>query len=115
MKLLKAFIEASGFDVEEVDTKTYGQPRELHAGEKMFGGIKSDLEFQGDGLYREVTHHIDYKVTKKEVSCPGDLFSLGCQVANDDIRCKLKGLGFELDKNQMHDVMETIIFHIARR
>lgn len=46
------------------------------------------------------------------VETPGDLFKSGCQVANDDIKRTLLNLGFDLTKNQMHDVMQTIIFHI---
>ncbi len=66
MKLLRAFIEASGFDIEEVHTKTYGMTRELNQNEKMLGGVRGELEFQGNGLYKEVTRHIDYKVTKRK-------------------------------------------------
>lgn len=68
IKLLKAIAEAQGYEVKTVHTKTYGHPRELTYNERSFGGIPKDLEleFIGDGLYKEVYRHIDYKVTKKQ-------------------------------------------------
>ena len=111
-KLLRAFIEASGFEIEEVVNTTTAVT--ASAGIDILGVWPGSID---------VTT-VDYKVTKPETimqhpvefaQCDGDLFSLGCQVANDDIRGRLKLLGFKLDKNQMHDVMETIIFHVARK
>lgn len=67
-KLLRAFIEASGYEIEEVHTKTYGHPRSLTGAEKGFGGVTVELEFQGDGLYKEVTRNVDYKVIKGDAS-----------------------------------------------
>ena len=65
-KLLLALIEASGFDVEKINSKTYGHARGLTYQERGFGGARPEMEFQGDGMYKEVTRHVDYKVTKKE-------------------------------------------------
>jgi len=65
MKLLTALTEALGFEIEVVHTKTYGHARELNYNERCFGGATAELEFQGNGLYKEVTRHVDYKVTKK--------------------------------------------------
>lgn len=67
-KLLRAFIEASGYEVKDVHTKTYGHPRELKHSERMFGGMSAELEFQGNGMYKEVTRRLDYKITKKASS-----------------------------------------------
>lgn len=104
-KLLRAFIEASGFEVEEIpptDTDEYIDW--INA----LGGDYTTNSYKVTKQARIMMHPVKYSVFD------GDLFSLGCQVANDDIRGRLKLLGFELDKNQMHAVMETIIFHIAR-
>jgi len=125
-KLLRAFIEASGFDIKEIKREFYkgeykGLSTEIH--EEVidykvtkkpedhfdYHGVDKDYSITASPVIIEV---VDNKATKQE--CHGDLFSLGCQVANDDIRSRLMLLGFELDKNQMHDVMETIIFHIVR-
>lgn len=107
-KLLRASIKASGFEIEEVEI-----PLEE---------IKSEF---GELTLKPAigSFAIDYKLTKRAKAMmhpveysvfDGDLFSLGCQVDNDDIKDRLKLLGFELDKDQMHEVMEAIIFHIAR-
>jgi len=114
MKLLRAFIEAQGYEIEATEDikRIYLANDVLKSGE-----LKQNAQPES------VMITTDYKVTMraKAMMLPilytlddGALFSLGCQCANDDIKGKLKLLGFDLDKNQMHDVMETIIFHIAR-
>jgi len=65
MKLLTALTEALGFEIEVVRTKTLGHARDLTYSEREFGGTRPLMEFQGDGLYKEVTMHVDYKVTRK--------------------------------------------------
>ena len=64
-KKLDALIHALGFDVETLNTKTYGHARELNHSERMFNGTRGELEFQGEGLYKEVTRHTNYKLTKR--------------------------------------------------
>lgn len=113
MKLLRAFIEASGYEIEEdVKIKTHEiSYMQLHG---MTQEEKNKwTSGSAGGMVSRKVRSVDYKVTKKEAACPGDLFSLGCQVANDDMTDKLKLMGFDLSKNQMHDLMEVVIFHIA--
>lgn len=119
MKLLMAFIEASGFDVERTVDITCGKI--IKAG---FWGCSeatnNEFEFfpatndMPEAEYREVIRTTDYKVTKKKITRDGDLFSLGYQVAYDAIRGKLQLLDYDIDENEMDGIMDEIIFHIAR-
>jgi len=100
-KLLRAFIEAQGYEIQEIK-----EPVLLSVVHNV--PVFNIIDYKVTKQARIMQHPVEYS------SFDGDLFSLGCQVANDDIKDRLKLLGFELDKSQMHDVMETIIFHIAR-
>jgi hypothetical protein len=135
-KKLDALIDALGFDVEKtVDTRETPISKQsglnrmavavLTMGCNDLATTNGNEYKRGDDdcYYLKASLDVDYKLTKPAQAMQdpilwspidGELFSLGCQVANDDIRGKLKLLGFELDRNQMHDVMDTIIFHIAR-
>ena len=112
MKLLRAFIEASGYEIETSNGKiSCGCSGYTGSGCgccNFTGFISKPFDYKVTKRPMAMTHPIEYPV------CDGDLFSLGCQVANDDIKDRLKLLGFDLNKDQMHDVMEAIIFHMAK-
>ena len=65
-KKIDALIDALGFDIETIKTKTYGCSRKLTYNEQSFGNPRVELEFQGEGLYKEVTRHTDYKATNRD-------------------------------------------------
>jgi len=72
MKLLRAFIEASGFDIKEIDNATYGEV--VPIGKMAIGcGNKQWKYFPDESVYKEVLGVVDYKVTKKKVDHSFDL------------------------------------------
>jgi len=78
-KLLRAFIEAQGYEIEKlIDTKETPisrQSGEVRASVSRHTGITSDLAVNSDGSYKrgddecyylEPSLSVDYKVTKKD-------------------------------------------------
>ena len=86
-KLLLAFIEASGFDVEEIETKGN---RRFEGYENTMGGLRP--KYTTDKI-------VDYKVTKKEQPCIP--MSIADAVDDLDDCCSLKIAGARLSFYQI--------------
>ena len=64
IKLLRAFIEASGFDIKQTDNAAYGEVVPL--GKMAIScGNKQWKYFPDESFYKEVLYPVDYKVSKK--------------------------------------------------
>ncbi len=84
----------------------------------LLGFILLDFLMMRDPAMEELSNKMIEDARRErieaEIKQDGDLFNCGCQVTNDDLQKTLSILGFELDQNQMHEVMRTVIFHIKR-
>lgn len=120
MKLLRAFIEAQGYEIEEIKNCSEVKMSRDEVEHYHNPNCHLVLDSEGlaivdkDGMYTQIftSPDIDYKVTKKESARKDDVFSLGYQVAREEIR---KAVGKNIGVNQMNDLMDTIIFHVNRR
>ena len=130
MKLLRAFIEASGFDIKDVITGSVEDEISVHDGLSIInscdnsGMVVVNGEYKrGDNnsyFYRVVDAVYDYKVTKKveHYKHHGDYFSLGCAVLSEDLQKALHKEGVDCGDNDIRNVckaiIDTVVFHIKK-
>ena len=67
-----------------------------------------------DRLIRSVIRNGKSKKQIMEDYQGKELFSLGYDIARDDMNKTLMDMGYKLNENQMKTLMDAIIFHINR-